>query len=105
MTLFQVATLQLTAAAIGAAVQLCTGRRAQVATSAGNGRRVAGAVGSLIVALIVWNAICMLFKILTWKPFAGDVPGSVEATAMLLFTGSAAAGFFVSKWLFRQASR
>jgi hypothetical protein len=49
-----------------------------------------------LIGLLLWAALCFGFKLLTWKPFAGDTPGSVALTNGLLLTGSALAGVWIS---------
>jgi hypothetical protein len=49
-----------------------------------------------LISLLFWVGLCYGFKLLTWKPFAGDVPGSVELTNVLLLAGSALVGVWIS---------
>ena len=49
-----------------------------------------------LICLLFWVGLCLGFKLLTWKPFAGDVPGSVELTNGLLLFGSAWVGVWIS---------
>ena len=49
-----------------------------------------------LVCLPFWLSLCYGFKLLTWKPFAGDAPGSVELTNALLLAGSALIGVWIS---------
>jgi hypothetical protein len=49
-----------------------------------------------LVCLLFWVGLCYGFKLLTWKPFAGDTPRSVELTDVLLLAGSAFVGVWIS---------
>ena len=49
-----------------------------------------------LISLPVWVTLCYAFKLLTWKPFAADFPGSVRATNFLLLCGSALIGMWMS---------
>jgi hypothetical protein len=66
-------------------------------------QRLVGVVVPLI-CLAFWIALCYGFKLLTWKPFAGDAPGSVELTNVLLLVGSALVGVWISTRLRKQVS-
>lgn len=54
------------------------------------------AVGLPLICLCVWVGLCVAVKLLTWKPFAGDTPGSVELTNVLLVAGAVLAGVWMS---------
>ena len=62
-------------------------------------RRVAVVVP--LICLPLWVGLCYGFKLLTWRPFAGDIPGSVELTNVLLIAGSALIGVWISARLRR----
>jgi hypothetical protein len=49
-----------------------------------------------LTCLPLWVALCYGFKLLTWAPFAGDTPGSVQLTNVLLLAGSALIGVWIS---------
>ena len=49
-----------------------------------------------LFCLIAWIALCYAFKLLTWKPYAGDAPGSVGLTSTLMLVGSALVGAWTS---------
>ena len=66
------------------------------------GKRRLVAVVPPLVCLPFWVALCYGFKLLTWKPFAGDTPGSVELTNVLLLAGSALIGVWISARLRKQ---
>lgn len=53
-------------------------------------------VGLPLVCLLLWVGLCFGFKLLTWKPFAGDAPGSIELTNFLLLGGAAFVGGWIS---------
>jgi hypothetical protein len=55
-----------------------------------------------LIWLLVWVGLCLGVKLLTWKPFAGDSPGSVELTNFLLLAGSTLAGAWISARLRQQ---
>jgi len=65
-------------------------------------RRLVTVVAPLI-CLPFWVALCYGFKLLTWKPFAGDTPGSIELTNVLLLAGSALIGVWISVRLRKQS--
>ncbi|HWX37296.1 MAG TPA: hypothetical protein VNZ53_59020 [Steroidobacteraceae bacterium] len=64
-------------------------------------RRLVAVVVPLI-CLPFWVALCFGFKLLTWKPFAGDTPGSIALTNILLLAGSALVGVWISARLRQQ---
>ena len=48
-------------------------------------------LGALLLPLAcftLWIGLCIGFKLLTWKPFAGDAAGSVATTYGLVFLGT-----------------
>jgi len=71
--------------------------RSRVANSpTPNGKPRLVAVVPPLICLPIWVTLCYGFKLLTWKPFAGDTPGSVELTNVLLLAGSALIGVWIS---------
>jgi hypothetical protein len=54
------------------------------------------------ICLPLWVGLCYWFKALTWKPFAGDMAGSVELTNILLLAGSVSAGVWISARLWHR---
>jgi biotin transporter BioY len=69
--------------------------RAQSRPAASFARRLTAVIVPLL-CLTVWIALCYGFKLLTWKPFAGDAPGSISLTNVLLIVGSALTGMWIS---------
>jgi hypothetical protein len=60
-------------------------------------RRLAVVVVLLpLICLVLWVCLCYGFKLLTWRPFGGDAPGSVAMTNVLLLAGSALVGVWIS---------
>jgi hypothetical protein len=53
-------------------------------------------IGLPLIGLMFWVGLCYGFKLLTWKPFAGDRAGSVEITNVLMLAGSALVGVWIS---------
>jgi hypothetical protein len=101
MSWVQIVALQLLAALAGiGAERLARGRSIAARPPVAGRRRLLGA-GGLLAALALWFAACVAVKLLTWKPFAGDAPGSVEATNALLLAGSAVLGFVAARWTLR----
>jgi hypothetical protein len=58
-----------------------------------------------VLSLTTWIVLCYGLKLLTWKPFTGDAPGTVVLTNMLLLTGSALAGSWISLRLGKSGAR